>query len=86
MSKQALFPPELPRPRVAYSPAVKAGPFVFVSGQLASDLNTGTPQRATINPNFPWHGSEISRQTRYIGENIEASLLVVMNGLPHMKK
>ncbi|MBK6657309.1 MAG: hypothetical protein IPG43_03740 [Proteobacteria bacterium] len=74
MSKQALFPPELPRPRVAYSPAVKAGPFVFVSGQLASDLNTGTPQRATINPNFPWHGSEISRQTRYIGENIEACL------------
>jgi enamine deaminase RidA (YjgF/YER057c/UK114 family) len=73
-SKEALFPPELPRPRVAYSPAVKAGPFVFVSGQLASDLNTGTPQRATINPNFPWHGSEIARQTRYIGENIEACL------------
>ena len=42
MIKEALFPPELPRPRVAYSPAIKAGPFVFVSGQLASDLNTRT--------------------------------------------
>ena len=26
MHKEALFPPELPQPRVAYSPAVKAGP------------------------------------------------------------
>lgn len=72
--KEALFPPELPRPRVAYSPAVKAGPFVFVSGQLASDLNTGTPPEATINPRFPHHGSEIERQVRYIGGNVELCL------------
>ncbi len=74
MRKEALFPPELPRPRVAYSPAVKAGPFVFVSGQLASDLSSGTPARATINPQFPHHGSDIERQTRFIGENIEICL------------
>ena len=74
MQKEALFPPEMPRPRVAYSPAVKAGPFVFVSGQLASDLSAGTPARATINPQFPFHGSEIERQTRFIGENIEICL------------
>jgi enamine deaminase RidA (YjgF/YER057c/UK114 family) len=74
MRKEALFPAELPRPRVAYSPAVKAGPFVFVSGQLASDLSTGTPPRATINPRFPHHGSDIERQTHFIGENIEICL------------
>ena len=74
MQKEALFPPELPQPRVAYSPAVKAGPFVFVSGQLASDLSTGTPARATLNPQFPHHGSDIERQTRFIGENIEIYL------------
>ena len=74
LTKEALFPPELPRPRVAYSPAIKAGPFVFVSGQLASDLNTGTPAHATINPAFPHHGAEIERQTRYIGSNIEVCL------------
>lgn len=74
LTKEALFPPELPRPRVAYSPAIKAGPFVFVSGQLASDLNTGTPAHATINPAFPHHGAEIERQTRYIGSSIEVCL------------
>ncbi len=70
MEKQAIFPPELPRPRVAYSPVVKAGPFVFVSGLLASDLTTGTPAQARINPNFPHHGSEIERQTRFICDNL----------------
>ena len=52
LKKKALFPPELPRPRVAYSPAIQAGPFVFVSGQLASDLNTGTPADATLQACF----------------------------------
>ena len=74
MKKQALFPPELPRPRVAYSPAVQAGPFVFVSGQLASDLSSGTPAHATINAEFPHHGSDIERQVDFICDNIAVCL------------
>lgn len=73
-SKQAISPPDLPRPRVAYSSLVKAGPFVFVSGQLASDLTTGTPARATINARFPNHGSDIARQTRFVCDSIERCL------------
>jgi enamine deaminase RidA (YjgF/YER057c/UK114 family) len=84
LTKEALFPPELPRPRVAYSPAIKAGPFVFVSGQLASDLNTGTPAHATINPQFPFHGTEIELQVRYIGENIAVCLKAGGAGLGHV--
>lgn len=74
MKKEAIFPEALPRPRVAYSPAVKAGPFVFISGQVASDFQTGIPPAATINPNFPHHGSNIERQTRYIANNLRATL------------
>ena len=74
MSKQAIFPPGLPLPRVAYSPLVKAGPFIFISGQLASDLNTGTPVDATINQNFPHHGSDIELQTRYVCGSIRQCL------------
>ena len=33
--------PELPRPAGAYSPAVRAGDFVFVSGQVPKDPATG---------------------------------------------
>ncbi len=76
MDKQAMFPPGLPLPRVAYSPLVKAGPFLFISGQLASDLNTGTPPEATINHRLPHQGSDIERQTRYVCETIRKCLEV----------
>jgi len=38
---ERLFPPGVPTPKNPYSPAVKAGGFVFVSGQAASDATTG---------------------------------------------
>jgi 2-iminobutanoate/2-iminopropanoate deaminase len=33
VSIERIFPPEAPTPRGAYSPAVRAGDFIFVSGQ-----------------------------------------------------
>ncbi|MCY4385947.1 MAG: RidA family protein [Desulfurellaceae bacterium] len=74
MKKEAIFPESLPLPRVAYSPAVKAGPFVFISGQLASDFKTGIPPEAAINPNFPNHGLNIERQASYIADNLRLTL------------
>jgi len=74
MRKEAIFPADLPQPRVAYSPAVKAGPLVFVSGQVASDFKTGIPPEASINPGFPYHGSGIERQTRFICGNLKRTL------------
>ena len=61
-------------PRVAYSPAVKAGPFVFISGQVASDFKTGIPSEAAINPNFPNHGINIEQQANYIANNLRTTL------------
>ena len=66
MKKEVIFPESMPRPRVAYSPLVKAGPFVYVSGQLASDFSTGVPPAAKINAEFPNHGSDIERQTDFV--------------------
>ncbi len=74
MKREAIFPESLPLPRVAYSPAVKAGPFVFISGQVASDFKTGIPPEATINPNFPNHGLNIERQANYIADNLRTTL------------
>ena len=34
---ERIFPPETPTPRGAYSPAVRAGDFIFVSGQGPND-------------------------------------------------
>ncbi|MEQ8661895.1 MAG: RidA family protein, partial [Gammaproteobacteria bacterium] len=84
MLKEAVFAPGLPRPRVAYSPLVKAGPFLFVSGQLASDLNTGTPREATIDRRFPHHGSDIERQTAFVCDTVRALLEAGGGHLEHV--
>ncbi len=41
MTRQGIFPADGPRPSGAYSPAVRAGGFVFVSGQGPVDPATG---------------------------------------------
>jgi 2-iminobutanoate/2-iminopropanoate deaminase len=40
MSIERVFPPQAPTPRGAYSPAVRAGNFIFVSGQGPIDSVT----------------------------------------------
>jgi 2-iminobutanoate/2-iminopropanoate deaminase len=37
---ERLFPPGVPTPKNPYSPAVKAGGFIFVSGQIPMDAET----------------------------------------------
>lgn len=74
MKKKAIFPDSLPRPRVQYSPLVKAGPLVFISGQVASDFVTGIPPAAKTNHAFPHHGSNIQCQTEFIAQNLKTTL------------
>jgi len=52
MSVERIFPPNAPTPRGPYSPAVRAGDFIFVSGQGPVDprtdkLNSGDIQHET---------------------------------------
>ena len=74
MKKEAVFPASLPKPVMGYSPVVKAGPLVFVSGQVASDFKTGVPPEARTNARFPHHGSNIEWQTAFIANKLEAAL------------
>ena len=54
---------EFPAPVGAYSPAVRAGDFLYISGQVPRDLKTG----ATI-------GSTVTEQTRKVIENLSTAL------------
>ena len=52
MSIERIFPPHAPTPRGAYSPAVRAGDFIFVSGQgpidpLTDKMSPGDIQHQT---------------------------------------
>jgi 2-iminobutanoate/2-iminopropanoate deaminase len=55
--------PEVPPPAGAYSPAAKAGPFVFVSGQVPRNPVTGDLV-----------GNDIEAQTKQVVANVERAL------------
>src|SRR3954471_21960834 len=54
---------EVPPPAGAYSPAIQAGPFVFVSGQVPKDPVSGALA-----------GDDIESQTRQVIANVERAL------------
>lgn len=55
--------PEVPAPVGAYSPAVRAGPFIFVSGQVPRDPVTGE-----------LIGDDVESQTAQVVKNLERVL------------
>lgn len=65
----AIWPEGTPKPRMPYSPAVKAGGWLFLSGQLASDFKDGglAPEATPKNPNLE---NELELQSRYILGNM----------------
>lgn len=81
-SKQEVpIPAEVPQPKAGYTPAVRYGDWVFMSGYGATDFNgdwmsdrhMGEPSmlapEARINP-YIWLGSPIEVQTRYTLEKL----------------
>jgi 2-iminobutanoate/2-iminopropanoate deaminase len=54
---------DVPPPAGAYSPAVKAGPFVFVSGQVPRDPASGELV-----------GDDVESQTKQVIKNVERAL------------
>jgi 2-iminobutanoate/2-iminopropanoate deaminase len=57
------LPPDLPAPKGAYSPAVRFGDMLFVSGQVPRDVRTGE-----------LFGDDIRAQTRGVLENLRRVL------------
>ena len=66
-----VFTTSAPRAPVNYSEGMIVGDFIFASGLMASDYKTGVPIEARTDPAFPYYGSDIKRQTRYIMTNFK---------------
>lgn len=58
----------VPKPLMPYSPAIRAGDWVFIAGQIASDFQTGlAPEVLAANS---YIGNELSLQTKYVLTNL----------------
>ena len=63
LSREVIAGPDVPKPLGPYSPGVRAGGFLYVSGQAGVDPATGEPA-----------GSTIADQARQAMRNVEAVL------------
>jgi enamine deaminase RidA (YjgF/YER057c/UK114 family) len=75
-----------PKPLANYTEAFRAGDLVFAAGQLASDFATGVAPGARVDPAFPFYGSSIKKQTRYILENLKRTFEAAGSSLDHVVK
>ena len=78
--------PGIPQPLAHYTPAARAGHLVFAAGQLASDFTTGVAPQARIDPAFPFYGSAIKKQTRYVLENLARTFRAAGTSMDHVVK
>jgi reactive intermediate/imine deaminase len=84
--KQEVIKSGAPRPLANYSEAFTLGNFVFAAGQIASDYKTGVPPEARKHSNFPFYGSDIKLQTRYILENLKQTFEAAGSSLDNVVK
>lgn len=72
--RQAIWPGDVPKPLMPYSPAIIAGGWVFLAGQIASDFETGVAEQARGNPENRYLHDHQELQSRYILRNLAATL------------
>jgi enamine deaminase RidA (YjgF/YER057c/UK114 family) len=66
--RRAIWPGGIPKPIAPYSPAIKAGGWLFVAGQLASDFETGLAPECRLDN--PYVGDPLRLQSDYVLRNL----------------
>jgi enamine deaminase RidA (YjgF/YER057c/UK114 family) len=69
--KEVIYTKDAPKSLGHESQAVKAGPYLFLSGQMATDYRHGIAPEAQASQDFPFHASAIKKQVNYILKNVE---------------
>ena len=70
-NKEVIETSRAPHPLTYEPQAIKAGPYLFLSGQMAMD-ERGLAREAQVNPRLPYYESSMKKQTEYILKNIQA--------------
>lgn len=70
--RETIHSKDAPVPLGPVPQAIKAGPYVFLSGQMASDYKNGLAPEAVADKNFPFQSSSTKLQAEYVLKNVEA--------------
>jgi reactive intermediate/imine deaminase len=74
VSKRIISGSKAPTPMAHYCQGILAGETLYAAGQIASDYKTGVPPEARQDPAFPYYGSDIQKQARYVLGNLRSVL------------
>jgi enamine deaminase RidA (YjgF/YER057c/UK114 family) len=69
--KEVIRTSSVPKPLSPESQAVKAGPYLFLSGQMATDYQNGLALEARVDGNFPFHKHAARLEAEYILKNVD---------------
>ena len=83
--KEGVNTDKIPQPQGGYAPAIRAGDFVFVSGQVPTDFRTGLAPETIVHPNF-WEGNAIDRQARFTLQNLALTLEAAGSSMANVVK
>src|SRR5258705_13629150 len=72
MKREVISGKSTPTPMAHYSQGVFIGDTLYAAGQIASDYKTGVPPEARQDPAFPYYGSNIQKQARYVLKNLRS--------------
>lgn len=72
--KKPIFPPDAAKPLAPYTPAIEAGGFLFLSGQIALDHEGNL------------HTGDLTTETRKVMENVGSLLRAAGLGYEHLVK
>src|SRR5688500_9333007 len=72
MNRETIQGAATPVPMAHYSQGTLAGDTLYAAGQIASDYRTGVPPEARQDPAFPYYGSDIQKQARYVLNNLRS--------------
>src|SRR5260221_883739 len=72
MKREVISGKSTPTPMAHYCQGVLAGETLYAAGQIASDYKTGVPPEARQDPAFPYYGSDIQKQARYVLNNLRS--------------
>jgi reactive intermediate/imine deaminase len=75
VSRRVVTGKNTPAPMAHYCQGILAGETLYAAGQIASDYKTGVPPQARQDPAFPYYGSDIQKQARYVLENLRSVFL-----------
>jgi enamine deaminase RidA (YjgF/YER057c/UK114 family) len=73
-TRHVIRPDGIPLPPMPFSPAVSAGGWVFVSGQLPADYRAGLAADALTDPKLPFHENASRLQSLTLWKNVKTIL------------